>query len=398
MVSDPYNQQILQIDADEGSTFKMPTCNMSSVRDLNDLVRLDIGGNDLAEVNLEPIQHMTTIRYLDFSENKLQSIDLASLQEFKNLETLDLSYNCLKTLDLTPLMECENLRFLYVHTNQLETVNITPLMHLEHLESVMITTPTEEIPNPVYASALNNKRTSFLEPIQASFLKIERPGWLKCHRDIKKIQCHPEPYKTLVKAYGWKDVKEHLISLLKIIKSKSDFHAQNVFLRSLGLPELACYDGSISDIIDLLPTEGSYAEGVGQIRERLIALLYDQLENGGSTLFFDIEKLSTTPGSVLIPLIVSRRTKELKEITLYDYNGKVNLMPLWLTGFGFNLLLVQECRKKEDRILLSEKVYPPFTKLGIEIPVKKTSSKKKHDSLGSSPSRPILDYVLSQVG
>ena len=397
-VSDPFNQQILEIEADQESTFKNPTCDMSWTENITNLIRLDIGGNRLAKINLDPIRHMTTIRHLDLSENKLDSIDLAPLENFKNLETLDLSYNNLKKIDLFPLMGCERLRFVYVHENQLETVNIAPLMHLEHIKNVRISQPSEKSPYPVYASTLNTPQPIFLDSVQALFCDTKRPCWLRCHRETEMIECSPEPYDNLVAIYGWNTVKEHLVSLRKRITSKNDFKAQKVFLDALNLSELACYDGSVSDIIDLLPTEGTYKEGVDAIRIGLISLLSEQLENGGSTLFFDVEKLAITQGSVLIPLIVSRRAKELREITLYDYNGKVNLIPLWLTGFGFSLLKAQGCKKKTDRHSIPTVIDAPLTKLGIDIHVKKTTSKRKYDSLVNSPSRPLLDYVLSLVG
>ncbi len=396
--SEPDNQQLLHIDADATSTFARPTYDLRSIEDLRNLVRLDIGGNALVAVDLTPIQHITTLRHLDLSENKVQSIDLEPLIDLKNLETLDLSYNDLTTVDLSPLIGCERLRFVYLHVNKMETVNIAPLAHLKYLESVRISNPTDKAPLPVYASTLHKDPPIFLDTVQALFLEKNLPDWLYCNRNIEEIICHPISYESLVASHGWNSVKTHLESLLKEMTSKKDFIAQKLLLESLGLPELACYDGSIRDIISLFPTEGTYDEGVDQIRNKLISLLHEQLERGGSTLFFDIEKLAVTQGSVLIPLIVSRREKELSELTLYDYNGKVNLMPLWLTGFGFNLLTVLGCSKKADRTSISSTLDDPFTKLGIKIPVKKTTSKRRHDTLRNTLSRPLLDYVLGLVG
>ena len=56
--SDSKNQQILRIVADKDSTFDEPTCGMTWIRDFPDLLRLDIGGNSLVNIDLEPMHEM----------------------------------------------------------------------------------------------------------------------------------------------------------------------------------------------------------------------------------------------------------------------------------------------------------------------------------------------------
>ena len=393
----PIDQQILRIQSDAESTFKNPTCDMTFIENLGALVRLDLGGNALVEIDLYRIRNLTSIRHLDLSENYLKEIDLSPLEQFEELETLDISYNKLETIDLAPLSNCKNLRYVYLHSNCLKIVNIAPIVHLEHLKSVVIGKPNDNKPIPLYSSSLYYNPPILLDPVYALFCDTSVPYWLRCHKSIEQIQFTPTFYRELVTDFGWVTLRTHLIALQKRIRSTIDFRAQKILLENLGLPELACYDGSIKDIVEFLPSEGTFEEGVEHIRSCMISLLHQQLENGGSTLFFDIEKLATTPASVLIPLIVSKRANELKNIILYDYNGSVNLMPLWLTGFGFKVLHAIGCGKKEHSYYLTSKIDDSFTKLGVGIKLKKTNSRKKYESLGQTPSKPLLDYVLSFV-
>ncbi|GAG99841.1 unnamed protein product, partial [marine sediment metagenome] len=252
-------------------------------------------------------------------------------------------------------------------------------------------------PVPVFKAEFGNTPPNLNDVLYAMTFKTARPDWLEGCPQTKIIELQPESYEKHVRKYGWKSVQTHLVAAYSLLSSKKDFIAQSAILEDLGMPELACYDGSISDIIGLIPESGTYEDGVEVIRTGLISLLRKQLENEGSTLFFDIDKLATTPGSVLVPLIVSRREKELKDIILYHYDGRVNLMPMWLTGFGFNILQAFGCRREEQRAAIPRILERSSNDIGIEIPLKKTQSQKKFKALGSSPSKALLDHVLSIV-
>jgi hypothetical protein len=70
----------------------------------------------------------------------------------------------------------------------------------------------------------------------------------------------------------------------------------------------------------------------------MVKLLEAQLERRGSTLYFDLDLLSTTPGSVLLPAVLKRRENEMQELILYDFSGRIDLFPLWLTSYGHQIL------------------------------------------------------------
>ncbi len=367
------------------------------MKEIKNLVRLDISCNYFGQLDLSALKGYTTLKHLDLSENALETVDLSPLETCKKLETLDLSYNRIEDVSLTPLVNCKSLRYLYLHRNQLDTINIAPLEHLKHLQKVIIDTLQERKPIPVYKAEYGDAPPNLNDVLYAMTFKTSRPDWLEGSPQTKIIKLQPESYEKHVRKHGWESVRTHMSAAMSLLPIKKDFSAQCAFLEDLGMSELACYDGSTSDIISLLPTVGTYEDGVEIIRTGLISLLRDQLEKDGSTLFFDIDKLAITPGSVLVPLIVSQREKELKDIILYQYDGRVNLMPMWLTGFGFNILQAVGCRREERKAAIPQILERSSNDIGIEIPLKKTQSQKKFKALGSSPSKALLDHILSIV-
>ncbi|MGY5859925.1 MAG: leucine-rich repeat domain-containing protein [Candidatus Thorarchaeota archaeon] len=393
----PDDQRFLYGPSKPTSHVNFVSSDLHWVEEIKNLVRLDISCNYLSQLDLSPLEGNKTLKYLDLSENAIESIDLSPLNSCEKLETLDLSYNRIEDVSLTPLVTCKSLRFVYLHRNNLDTINIAPLMHLKRIQKVIIDNMKSRKPVPVFTASVEDPPPNLNDVLYAMSFKTSRPEWLCGIPDATIIKLKTESYKKIVKKHGWESVKTHLKAALPLIPLRSDFSAQSAILRDLGIPELACYDGSISDIIEIIPTEGTYTEGTLEIQSKLIAMLSEQIENGGSTLFFDIDKLSTTPGSVLVPQIVSQRAKELKELVLYQYADRVNLMPMWLTGFGFNILKAAQYGREELETMVPDILEKSASAIGISIPLKQTKSKKKFDSLGATPSKPLLDHLLSIV-
>ena len=395
--TNPDDQRFLYGPSEPTSHVNFVSSDLHWVKKIKNLVRLDISCNYLSRLDLSPLEGIQTLKYLDLSENAIDTIDLSSLKSCEKLETLDLSYNRLEDVSLTPLSTCKSLRYVYLHQNNLDTINIAPLAHLKRIQRVIIDNMRSAKPVPIYQAAFTDSPPNLNDVLYAMSFKTTRPDWLDGCPEANIIKLKPDSYKKIVKKYGWGSVRTHLKAALPLISPKSNFPAQAAFLGDLGIPELACYDGSISDIIDIIPTKGTYNKGVLEIQTRLISMLSEQLENGGSTLFFDIDKLSTTPGSVLVPQIVSQREKELKDIVLYQYAGRVNLMPMWLTGFGFSILQAARYGREELEAMVPDILHRSASDIGITIPLKQTKSKKKYESMGGTRSKPLLDHLLTIV-
>ena len=326
--------------SDPGSTFSERKSNLEWVEDIEKPVRIDISSNRLTEVDLHPLESCTELEYLSLAVNKLESVDLTPLQNLKKLRHLDLSHNRFKSIDLTPIAGCENLVYLYLQENKLSEVNIAPLFGLKHLTTAVIQLVHQGTRPRIVIDSYMSNVPPHLNDILFSFCTGRRagdvPDWL--YDKNTEIEYSPRLYSELVAEFGWTGVKKHLVALSKKLKLGDEFTAQKILLDALGMPELACYDGRVRNIVKLLPTSGSYERGVLKLYSDMVNLLEDQLKRGGSTLYFDTETLSTTPGSVLLPSVLSRRNAEMRDVVLFDQSGNVDLLPLWLTSYGHDIL------------------------------------------------------------
>lgn len=347
---------VFKTPADEGSEFFLRKSNIEWVKQIDQPVRIDISSNWLTEVDLSPLESCTGLEYLSLAVNKLTKVDLTPLQNLKRLRHLDLSHNKLTDIDLTPLAGCKDLVYLYMQENEFTQVNIAPLLQLEQLTTAVVQlTRSGTRPKIVIDSFMSNVPPN-LNDILFSFFTGRRagvaPDWL--YDKDTDIQYSPKPYNKLVAEFGWSGVKKHLVALSKKFQIGIEFAAQRIFMDALGIPELACYDGRVRDIVRLLPTRGNYKTGVQQLYSQMVELLEDQLERGGSTLYFDLDALSATPGSVLLPSVLKRRNAEMQELVLFDRAGEVDLFPLWLTSYGHKILTALGFKRYVSKSRLSE--------------------------------------------
>ncbi|MHA1636960.1 MAG: hypothetical protein ACTSUB_02990, partial [Candidatus Thorarchaeota archaeon] len=71
-----------------------------------------------------------------------------------------------------------------------------------------------------------------------------------------------------------------------------------------------------------------------------IELIEAQIDNEGSTLFLDASQMAGTRASKLLPQIITSREQEIQQVVVPIEGNRVNLMPLWLTHYGNQLLRV----------------------------------------------------------
>jgi hypothetical protein len=133
-------------------------------------------------------------------------------------------------------------------------------------------------------------------------------------------------------------VRKSLKHGLSHLKAKDWFPILYRILRDLGFGELEGLDIPPQLFLNLIPRGVSGEALIEGFRQNLLRYATDQLSAGGSTLFFDIEEMSTKWSCVLIPLITQMRTQELENMTLILDDDLVSLEPLWLTTYGRLLL------------------------------------------------------------
>lgn len=335
----PDDQQVFLLAANTVilKNFGAVSFDLFEVCNLKNIKRFDIGDNRLENIDLEPLRACSELRYLDISGNRLQKIDLSPLRECRFLQRLDLSHNRLASIDLSPLNKMDHLKQLYLHANWLESIDMTPLIQCYNIEELTTYLNYGE-PTVFIGHRVESKRGPkfYGDPLLEYALKFGRPSWLNGDdfRPLPPISS----YKALVGKFGWPKIKRWTMSFSRMLGYTHAFPLQTILLKNLGIPELACYDGPLEDIINLIPENVGFQKGVQELSIGMIELLRNQLQNGGSTLFFDIDSMSSYDSSVLIPLLLERRKKEMKNIRLKRKNNLVNLLPLWTTGYGYEIL------------------------------------------------------------
>lgn len=390
---------IFTIPADCGSTFSQRKSNLEWVEQIEKPVRIDISSNRLTQVNLSPLESCKDLEYLSLAVNKFETLDLTPLQNCTRLKHLDLSHNKLTNIDLTPLAGCKNLTYLYMQDNMLSKVNVAPLLQLKDLTTAVIQlTHQGTRPKIVIDSFMSNVPPNLNDILYAFFTDRKTgfvPHWL--YDKNTEVEYFPRSYSELVAEFGWAKVKTHLFALSKKLKLKNEFAAQKVLLNAFGASELACYDGRVRDIVKFLPTRGNYETGVQQLYSKMVNLLETQLERGGSTLYFDLDTLSTTPGSVLLPSVLSRRAAEMHDVVLFDRDGMVDLFPLWLTSYGHKILSVLGHKRYVPKAQLSV-INKALKKINHELAIDRVvHDARENKAQPLSSGNAIMSYVRQAV-
>jgi hypothetical protein len=389
---------IFKPPAEEGSEFFQRTSNLKWVQEIDQPVRIDISSNWLTKVDLSPLESCHDLEYLSLAVNRLETIDLTPLQNCESLRHLDLSHNKLTNIDLTPLAGCRNLVYLYLQENLFSQVNIAPLLQLTQLTTAVIQmTRLGPRPKIVIDSFMSNVPPNLNDMLFTFYTERKAgiaPDWL--YDKNTEVEYSPRSYRELVAEFGWTGVKKHLVALAKKFRIGIEFAAQRVFLHSFGMPELACYDGRVRDIVKLLPTSGSYEKGVLHLYSRMVKLLETQLKRGGSTLYFDLDTLSTTPGSVLLPAVLSRRKAEIQEVVLFDRSGKVDLFPLWLTSYGNKILSALGVNRYVSTSWLPE-ISKALKDINHEIAIEKAVYAVRENKTGNYTTGDVILSHLRQI-
>ncbi|MBD3407729.1 MAG: hypothetical protein GF411_16545 [Candidatus Lokiarchaeota archaeon] len=137
--------------------------------------------------------------------------------------------------------------------------------------------------------------------------------------------------------------------------------------QKLNIVGLETLDLPLASILEFL------SGGIELARTRIYESLGRQIDNCGTTIFLDIDKISKI-GDLVVRLddILRLRKQELQNLSLYrcEINGPdyIDLTPLWLTAYGFRLL-----EEQQAGITVTEhefkKILSLFQNLGYDIQI-----------------------------
>lgn len=333
------------------------------------------------KVDLSDLSRCQGLKNLDLSHNMLEELNLSPLSDCQQIEEIHLESNHLSKLDLWPLQENLNLQFLDISENRLQGLDLTPV--IQHVRTKMdssVVVSVDNIFRYVYARAELSK--------QFEVLRTDGMSW-------------PIPpvimwtlYSEMVKKFDWAQMKERIILALRKMKPIHWYGAQRGLLQGLGLGIIGGYDGDPNLLLDTAVATMSFDEAKQAVFDATVNLVQKQLEGSGPALFFDVEGMKKTSASKLIPLVVDRRQEEIENLRLPVKGSKVDLRPLWLTHYGFNILDAADMRFTTDLDGLSN-LQLRFQEIGLDLAIKKVTSFSEQCECDYSESmqKHIFDFV-----
>ena len=223
------------------------------------------------------------------------------------------------------------------------------------------------------------------------------------------IRASQELIETLILNYDWKEIVNLLKNATQSLYKQHLLKRHYMSLAIFNLSELLGVDCDLFKEIEAIPSPSSLRQASDLLFENLIQVAKNQLQSGGSTLFFSVDKLKRTRSVILIPDLVEARYREtifiLAEIDeqLPTLSTEwINAARLWRIGYGLRILKargqgmlihVNEYKKIRERIveelgIRSDSIFEERSRL---------IQKEKHGYLHLSESLDIfiVSYITS---
>ncbi|MDF1539629.1 MAG: leucine-rich repeat domain-containing protein [Candidatus Thorarchaeota archaeon] len=355
------------------TTLNLQNNQLASI-DMNDLENcrmiqnLDLSHNWIREIDLGPFSDNKNLKHIDLSQNPLSRIDLAPLTNCHALENLILDWTQIMELDIYPLSKCHNLRKLGISHNRVEIIDLYPLIACSKLESLDISGinamdidlwPLFSLP---HLNEVEVSRRTNLE-IRGAPISI---SWLKGLDGLQERVSFVD-VKAILAKVGLSGFIKYASTLERKAGPLGRFYLRMFILESFGFPHFIGFDGDVIQLLESIEDTGDFQLIQSKLRTNLLFELDNQLANGGSTHFLDLDKSRTIPElAVLAPRVLDLRKQEVESILLNSREGRIDLTPLWETSYGFEMLSALCLGLSTDEKGL-DTIRRELSKLGIQL-------------------------------
>lgn len=164
---------------------------------------------------------------------------------------------------------------------------------------------------------------------------------------------------TLIKYHKWSDIVEVLKTSTDSLYRKHWLKTHQMVLSIFELSELLGVDCNIFSELNSITQPESIENAADLLFDNLIQVAMTQFRSGGSTLFFNVDKISTTRSAIIIPELIEARYREtIFVISEFDEMLQtltkewIEAARLWRCGYGFRIL-----RARNHRLLIHVKDY-----------------------------------------
>ncbi len=365
------------------SNNRLITVDLKPLKRCKGLELIGLSNNSLTEIDLMPLGALKELQHLVISSNELKEVDLYPLSHCINLLRLSINGNHIQSLDLYPLAFCARLAQLGIDMidklieaghkpdSSLFNVDLSPLYFCKMLRSVDI---TKREKNPIGARIILSDPPEFIRKVPGAlteFLKspsrrygllqdsliqtIQQKGFEHARDHLLGILSHTDyeewdrdiiaywelSIPVLVDHYGWSKIWGAFESIMMLTPPSVRPKEYQELFRRFRLAIFAGYDGSMND---MFKDDWNWKKGHKELRKALLVECKNQIELGGSTLFFKPPLFDVTDPkeAELRQILEKRRIEEIRDVRIYDYGDCFDLRPLWLTSIGFEFLWNQQ--------------------------------------------------------
>lgn len=388
---------------------------------------INLFGNRIKEVDLSPLAQCKSLKTINLSENFLKNVDLTqiedsdSIEEIKlasdnmplrmheglehiklaaipSLKKLDLGYHNLSHIDLEPLSRCSSLEVLQLNTYykwKLDNIDLKPLSSCTKLRVLYLENREKhdfDFTPLAYCSSLRLFKGQVVTLLSKAALKKALPEFVVS----KQIRID-----VLPDIMNLHDVSFYLNTLDKF-EQKSNwkiFHLLHESMRILEFDWLG--------LIDVEPKETlcfilEHQETPQIILQRLVEIVCDQIDRGGTTIGLDIDhRIEHIELTKRVKDVANLRIEELEQlvipikgtqIAIRRKGDRIDLRPLWLTDYGQDVLsslgLGMSCT-----VAIFEKIRESIADIGVDLKI--TDGSYKRIEYSSHISKDLRRYWLA---
>ncbi|MFW9799532.1 MAG: leucine-rich repeat domain-containing protein [Candidatus Thorarchaeota archaeon] len=371
--------------------------DLSPLTKCKDLRYLNLGRNVLSGLDLSPLAGNTNLRTLRVEANRIKKIDLNPLSASRSIAILNLGDNQLKKVDLTPLCKASELEEISLHSNKLTTLDSDSLTGCKQLKRLDLRKNKTEV---LDISSLLCTKSDSLEILVEPMVRVEADSILKPAApkldwgENTAMSIGWRPIRAIFKEGGWEEVNRRIQRYLRCLTGPRKFAAKRAFLEELGMAEVSGVDEDITPLMESIESDVTFRKAKNELYAGVVELLHEQLDEGGSSFFLDINKLKKTRGQVLIPKIEERRKEELENTVVPEKKGSVHLEPLWLTVYGFEVLKDLKMPVKKTSVERFERVKETLRNRGLTFKTKRFKTKRISKQYSVAMSRELKQYIL----
>ncbi|MHA2022279.1 MAG: hypothetical protein ACTSWQ_01315 [Candidatus Thorarchaeota archaeon] len=354
-----------------------------------DVVHVDCSNKWITHIDLDQFSNFPKMQKLSLEGNQINELDVSSLVLYQNL--MELNIGGLTKLLIDPMFKfvdwCpalvklrENISWQDYEVTSAPKLSQNMYLGWVNVENKFMSAVSEmnDMKYMLQMGMLFGLGLSQLAAFDGNLLELAVDRGKRSHAimimarmqdDIEKIRSDVE---NGISSYNDENATSPynirgFIDGLKALTPAVRMRAQIAYIGGLGLPELAGYDGDLVEILEALslPEDTSFSKVTERVQEVLVEKLKNQLAHKGPTLFMDSDKMLTSMASAIAAFATHRKQMEFDETVLYE-ESIMDLKPLWITGWGYEVLKAMKCGLTIDYTGF-EKVKSAFQRINLTL-------------------------------